>query len=44
VAMEAAAKLVKGEHLQKTTLTEIVTITSGEKTKAAKYEYKGDCS
>lgn len=44
VAMESAAKLVKGEHLQKTTLTEIVTITSGEKTKAAKYEYKGDCS
>lgn len=44
VAMEAAAKLVKGEHLQKTTLTEIVTITSGEKTKAVKYEYKGDCS
>ncbi len=44
VAMEAAARLVKGEHLKQTTLTEIVTITAGEKAKAARYEYKGDCS
>ncbi len=44
VAMEAAARLIKGESLDKTTLTDIVTIKSGDTATAAKYEYKGDCS
>jgi ribose transport system substrate-binding protein len=43
VAMESAAKLIKGDKLEKTTLTEIVTIKSGDAATAAKYEYKGDC-
>ena len=43
VAMEAAAKLIKGQSLDKTTLTEIATIESGDTAMAAKYEYKGDC-
>jgi ribose transport system substrate-binding protein len=43
VAMESAAKLVKGQTLDKTTLTEIVTIKSGDTATADKYEYKGDC-
>lgn len=43
VAMESAAKLIKGEKLDKTTLTEIVTIKSGDAATADKYEYKGDC-
>ena len=43
VAMESAAKLIKGETLGKTTLTEIVTIKSGDNATADKYEYKGDC-
>ena len=42
-AMEAADKLVKGQKLDKTTLTEIVTIKSGDGASADKYEYKGDC-
>jgi ribose transport system substrate-binding protein len=40
--MESAAKLIKGDGLDKTTLTEIVTIKAGAAT-ADKYEYKGDC-
>jgi ribose transport system substrate-binding protein len=43
VAMESAAKLLKGDKLDKTTLTEIVTIKAGDTATADKYEYKGDC-
>jgi ribose transport system substrate-binding protein len=43
VAMESAAKLIKGDKLAKTTLTQIVTIKSGDAATAEKYEYKGDC-
>jgi ribose transport system substrate-binding protein len=43
VAMESAAKLIKGQTLGKTTLTQIVTIKSGDNATADKYEYKGDC-
>ncbi len=43
VAIEAADKLIKGQSLPKTTLTEIATIKSGDDAMAAKYEYKGDC-
>lgn len=43
VAMESAAKLIKGQSLEKTTLTEIATIKAGDTAAAAKYEYKGDC-
>ena len=42
-AMESAAKLIKGDKLDKTTLTEIVTIKAGDTATADKYEYKGDC-
>ncbi|MDQ0468612.1 ABC transporter substrate-binding protein [Labrys wisconsinensis] len=43
VAVEAAAKLMAGGSLDKTTLTEIVTIKAGDSATAEKYEYKGDC-
>ena len=43
VAMEFAAKLLKGDKLDKTTLTGIVTIKAGDNATADKYEYKGDC-
>lgn len=43
VAMDSAAKLIKGQSLDKTTLTEIATIKAGDAAAAAKYEYKGDC-
>ncbi|MCK5932964.1 MAG: substrate-binding domain-containing protein [Fulvimarina manganoxydans] len=43
VAMEAAAKLIAGEELPKTTLTELVTIKAGEDEKADQYEYIADC-
>lgn len=43
VAMESAAKFLKGDKLDKTTLTEIVTIKAGDNATADKYEYKGDC-
>ena len=43
VAMEIAAKLIKGEKVDKLTLTEIATIMADEHEKADKYEYKGDC-
>ena len=43
VAMESAAKLIKGQSLEKTTLTEIATIKAGDTAAASKYEYKGDC-
>lgn len=43
VAMEAAAKLIAGGSLDKTTLTEIVTIKAGDTAAAEKYEYKADC-
>ncbi|MBF6637021.1 substrate-binding domain-containing protein [Rouxiella silvae] len=41
--IEAASKLLAGQTLPKQTLTELVTIDSGEHTKADKYEYKADC-
>lgn len=43
VAMEIAAKLMKGEKVDKLTLTEIATIMADEHAKADQYEYKGDC-
>ena len=43
VGMESAAKLIKGDKLDKTTLTEIVTIKAGDTATVDKYEYKGDC-
>ncbi len=43
VAMEAAAKLLKGQSLEKTMLTEIATIKAGDTAAAQRYEYKGDC-
>ena len=43
VAMDAAAKLIKGQTLDHTTLTEIATVKSGDTAMAEKYEYKGDC-
>jgi ribose transport system substrate-binding protein len=43
VAVEAAAKLIAGGSLDKTTLTEIMTIKAGDNATAEKYEYKGDC-
>jgi ribose transport system substrate-binding protein len=43
VAMKSAAKLIKGDKLAKTTLTQIVTVKSGDAATAEKYEYKGDC-
>ena len=43
VAMDAAAKLINGQSLEKTTLTEIATIKGGDTATAEKYEYKGDC-
>jgi len=43
VAMQAAAKLIAGQSLDKTTLTAIVAIKSGDTASADKYEYKGDC-
>ncbi|MDQ0395374.1 ABC transporter substrate-binding protein [Labrys monachus] len=43
VAMQTALTLTKGGHLDKTTLTEIVTIKAGDTATADKYEYKGDC-
>ena len=42
VAMESAAKLIKGDKLDKTTLTEIVTIRAGD-TATPTRTYKGDC-
>lgn len=43
VAMDSAAKLIAGGTLDKTILTEIVTINAGDNATAEKYEYKGDC-
>jgi ribose transport system substrate-binding protein len=43
VAMEMAARLIKGEKLEKTTLTDIVIIKAGDNAMAEKYEYKADC-
>ncbi len=43
VAMESAARLIKGDKLDKATLAEIVTIKAGDTATADKYEYKGDC-
>jgi ribose transport system substrate-binding protein len=42
--MDSASKLIKGNTLDKTTLTEIVTIKSGDTATADEYEYKGDCN
>ena len=43
VAMEAAAKLIDGNPLGKTTLTDLVMIKPGDTAAAEKYEYKADC-
>lgn len=43
VAMEVAAKLIKGESLPKITMTDIVSIKAGDTASAEKYEYKADC-
>jgi ribose transport system substrate-binding protein len=43
VAMEIAAKLIKGEKIDKVTMTEIVSIKAGDTAAAEKYEYKADC-
>jgi len=43
VAMQKAADLIAGKPLDKTTLTEIVTIKAGDTANADKYEYKADC-
>lgn len=43
VAMEIAAKLIKGESLPKITMTDIVSIKAGDTASAEKYEYKADC-
>ena len=42
-AMEAAAKLIAGETLPDTTLTEIVTVKAGNDAMADKYAYVADC-
>ena len=44
IAMESAAKLIKGQELDKTTITEIVVIDKGDGAMAQKYEYQGNCS
>jgi ribose transport system substrate-binding protein len=44
IAMESAAKLIKGQELDKTTITEIVVIDKGNGAMAQKYEYQGNCS
>jgi ribose transport system substrate-binding protein len=43
VAMETASKLIKGESVEKTILTDLVVIGPGESEKADKYEYKAGC-
>jgi ribose transport system substrate-binding protein len=43
-AMEAAAALIAGKHVGKTTLTEIVTIKGSDKAAADKYEYRANCN
>jgi ribose transport system substrate-binding protein len=43
VAMETAAKLIKGQSVPRTQLTELVVIGPGESAKADKYEYKANC-
>lgn len=43
VAMETADKLIKGQSVDKTILTELVVIGPGETAKADKYEYKAGC-
>ncbi|MGO7017078.1 ABC transporter substrate-binding protein [Rhizobium leguminosarum] len=43
VAMEIAAKLIKGEKIDKVTMTDIVSIKAGDTAAAEKYEYKADC-
>ncbi len=43
VSVELAQKLLKGETIPKTALTDTVVIRSSEKEKAERYEYKSDC-
>ncbi|MDX7951292.1 ABC transporter substrate-binding protein [Lichenihabitans sp. Uapishka_5] len=42
-AMQAAADLIAGKTLPKTTLTELKAIEAGNTADAEKYEYKADC-
>ena len=44
IAMQLAAKLLDGDQVEKTTLTPITIIRTGETEKADECEYKGDCS
>jgi ribose transport system substrate-binding protein len=44
IAMQLAAKLLQGDQVEKTTLTPIMIIRTGEIEKADQYEYKADCS
>jgi ribose transport system substrate-binding protein len=43
VAMETASKLIKGDSVEKTILTDLVVIGPGESDKADQYEYKAGC-
>jgi ribose transport system substrate-binding protein len=43
VAMETASKLIKGDSVEKTILTDLVVIGPGETDKADQYEYKAGC-
>lgn len=44
VAMEVADKLLKGDKVDKTTMTEIKVIHAGDNATADKYEYKAGCT
>ena len=41
--IDVAAKLLAGKPVEKTTLTDIIAITTAEPEKADRYEYKADC-
>lgn len=43
VAMQTAEKLIKGQSVDKTILTELVVIGPGDTAKADQYEYKAGC-
>ncbi|HEX6444111.1 MAG TPA: ABC transporter substrate-binding protein [Streptosporangiales bacterium] len=43
VTVQLASKLMKGQSVPKTKLTQLVTITAGENAKADKYEYRSTC-
>ena len=43
VAMQTASKLIKGQSVKRTILTDLIVIGPGEDAKADKYEYKAGC-